>query len=299
MALKTIWRAAAFAAAMWLSPAQAQDDAFVHPALFAVRDADSTLYLFGTVHVRPPGEDWGSAEVRNAIDGSDEVWTEIEISPESDVRAQGLMRQLSAAPQGHPLSSWLDADQKARLGELVARLGVPGSYLEALQPWAAGLTLTLIPIIQAGFDPQSGVDRAVDAYAEAHGKRLRAFETIEDQIGFLAGLSPDLQRQMLLEAIDEAELGPPMLAQLSRAWEQGDIEQIDHLVVEDTRESYPELYDVLFQRRNALWLTTLTHELEGSGVDFVAVGAGHLVGEDGLIAQLEARGFQVERIDRH
>jgi uncharacterized protein YbaP (TraB family) len=296
MALKHFIRGAAAALALWSGAACAQEEASITPALYVARDADSTLYLFGTVHVRPNGEDWGGDAVRAAIDASDEVWTEIEISPEADARAQVLMRQLSAAPVDKPLSTWLNDEERARFNALTLRLGMSAGALEAQQPWAAGLILTLIPIMQAGYNPESGVDRAVDAYAEARGKHMRAFEGIEEQLGFLSGLSPDLQRQLLLEAIDEAELGPPLLAELSRAWERGDIEQIDQLVVEDTRDDYPELYDVLFKRRNAAWIETLMGELAGSGVDFVAVGAGHLVGEDGLIAQLEARGVTVERV---
>ncbi|MDX2274966.1 MAG: TraB/GumN family protein [Hyphomonadaceae bacterium] len=292
--MNALLRALALVGALWSSAACAQES--VHPALYVARDADSTLYLFGTVHVRPPGVDWGDAAVREAIEASDEVWTEIEISPEEDARAQALMRELSTAPAGRPLSSWLTSEERGRFNALLGRLGVPVSYLDGMQPWAAGLTLTIIPIMQAGYDPESGVDRAVDAYAEARRKRMRAFETIEDQLGFLSGLSPELQHQMLLEAIDEAELGPPMLADMSRAWERGDEAVLEQLVVEDTREDYPELYEVLFLRRNAQWIDTLMQELDGAGVDFVAVGAGHLVGEDGLVAQLRARGVAVERV---
>lgn len=297
MALKHLVRAAAFVAALWSGAACAQEDAFVRPALFVARDADSTLYLYGTVHVRPPGDDWGSGAVRNAIDASDEVWTEIEISPQADARAQALMARLSAATPGQPLSSWLKPDERARLNAMLTRLGVSLAQLENMQPWAAGIALTMIPIMQAGFDPNSGVDRAVDTYAEAQGKRMRAFETIEEQLGFLSGLSPDLQQQLLLEAIDEAEEGPTMLAEMTRAWERGDTAALDALVVEDTREDYPELYDILFKQRNDAWIETLMRELAGSGVDFVAVGAGHLVGEDGLIAQLQARGVSVARVE--
>jgi uncharacterized protein YbaP (TraB family) len=125
---------------------------------------------------------------------------------------------------------------------------------------------------------------------------MRAFETAVAQIGFLSELSPHLQRQMLREAIDETERGPALLAQLTTAWESGDIETLDRLVVADTRTDYPELYEVLFRRRNAAWMETLMHELDGAGVDFVAVGAGHLLGEDGLVAQLRARGVSVERV---
>jgi uncharacterized protein YbaP (TraB family) len=168
--------------------------------------------------------------------------------------------------------------------------------IEAMQPWLAAITLSVLPMIQAGYDPNAGVDREIDAAAEAAGKRMRAFETIEEQIGFLSGFSPEMQRQMLLDAIAETEKGPSQLDALSVAWEQGDLEVLEEYVIDDMREEYPELYDVLFVRRNAAWMEMLMRELGGAGVDFVAVGTGHLLGEHGLVAQLRARGVQVERV---
>ncbi|GAM98225.1 lipoprotein [alpha proteobacterium U9-1i] len=268
----------------------------IDPALYVVRDADSTMYLYGTVHVRPAGADWGDAEVRAALAETQEIWTEIEISPAVEARGQALARRYGMAPPGKTLSSSLSADENARLQALTRRLGIPASALEPMQPWLAGLTLTIVPIMQAGFSPTSGVDRFVDGYGDQHGKTMRALETVEDQLGFLANLSPELQRQMLREAIDEAADGPAMLAEMTRAWDRGDDDALARLVVDDTRVSYPELYDVLFVRRNNAWMETLTQELAGAGVDFVAVGGGHIVGEDGLVAQFRARGFSVERV---
>lgn len=276
--------------------AGAKPAAPTEPAVFAVRDADSTIYLYGTVHVRPNGSDWGGPIAHAALAAASDVWTEMDISPETDARGQQLARQLSTAPADRPLSSWLTPAENARLRALCTRLHIDASALEHLQPWAASLTLTLLPIMQAGYDPQSGVDRDVDAYADAHHLREHAFETIDEQLGFLANLSPQLQHQMLLEAIDEGAQGPAEITDMTRAWERGDTDALQRSVVEETRHDYPELYQVLFVRRNAAWLPIIERELAGSNTEFIAVGAGHLLGPDGLIAQLRARGLHVERV---
>jgi uncharacterized protein YbaP (TraB family) len=268
----------------------------ISPALFVARDADSTLYLFGTVHVRRPGGSWGGRDARAALAESDEVWTEVEMTPDADARAQALMVRHGMAPPDRPLSSWLSAEENERLRALMQRLGAPPHVIEAMQPWLAAITLSVLPMIQAGYDPNAGVDREIDAAAGAAGKRMRAFETIEEQIGFLSGFSPEMQRQILLDAIAETEKGPRQLDALSIAWEQGDLDLLEEYVIDDMREEYPELYDVLFVRRNAAWMETLVRELDGAGVDFVAVGTGHLLGEHGLVAQLRARGVRVERV---
>lgn len=277
------------------APGSARSEAF-GPALFVARDADSTIYLFGTVHLRRPGGAWGGADAQAALAEADEVWTEVEITPEADARAQALMTQRGMAPANRPLSSWLTAEENGRLRALTQRLGVSAHMIEPMEPWLAALTLSVLPMMQAGYDPNAGVDRAVDAAADAAGVQRRAFETIEEQVAFLSGFSPELQRQMLLDAIAEAEKGPEQFDPMLAAWERGDLDTLEDFVIDDMRDEYPELYEVVFVRRNAAWMEILMRELEGEGVDFVAVGAGHLLGEDGLVAQLRARGVTVERV---
>lgn len=291
---------AAFAAfALLVSPACArtpEQSTSVEPALFVARDADSTIYLFGTVHVRRPGAEWGGANAQAALASAQEVWTEIEISPDADAQAQALVAQLGMQPPGQTLSSVLTPEENARFEALTRRLGVPAANFQQMKPWLASITLSIIPMMQAGYDPQSGVDRAIDAFGDANGKRMRWFETLDEQLGFLSGLSPEMQRQMLVETISETEKGPAQLDAMSRAWETADLETLERLVIDETREGYPELYQVIFVQRNNAWMDVLMQEMQGSGVDFVAVGAGHLLGDDGLVAQLRARGVTVERV---
>jgi uncharacterized protein len=290
------WLFAALALA-FIGPACAETQPTpIHPALFVIRDADSTIYLFGTIHVRQAGQDWGGPEAHAALASADDVWTELEISPEGDAQGQRLMMQYGMAPAGHPLSSYFSAAENQRLNALTARLGLAPNTLEPYQPWLAAITLSIVPLLREGYDPNSGVDRSIDAIGDASHKHMRAFETYEQQIGFLANLSPDLQRQMVLDTVDEADEGAQLIADMTRAWERGDERRLQHLVVDETREEYPELYNVLFKQRNAAWIETLQHELQGSGVDFVAVGAGHLLGPDGLVEQLRARGIRVQRV---
>jgi uncharacterized protein YbaP (TraB family) len=268
----------------------------IAPSLYVVRDADSTMYLYGTVHVRPRGADWGNDRVRAAIDESAEIWTELLMTPETDQQAQALAMQFGAAEPGRPLSSWLTPEENASLNAVTARLGMPQGALEPLKPWLASLTLTIVPLMQAGYDPASGVDRSIDVYADNAGKTMRALETAEQQLSFFANLGPEVQREMLQEAIRESENVSAMIDEMSAAWERGDDAALERAVIDDSRTEYPELYQMLFVDRNNAWMTVLTQEMEGAGVDFIAVGAGHIIGPDGLVAQFRARGYTVERV---
>jgi uncharacterized protein YbaP (TraB family) len=276
--------------------APAREGGGIAPLLYAVRDSDSTMYLYGTVHVRPRGSDWGNARVRAAIDESSEIWTELLMNPQADQQMQVLALRLGAAEPGRPLSSWLTPEEIAALNAVTTRLGMPQGALDGYQPWLAALTLTVMPLVQAGYDPDSGVDRSVDAYGDAGGKAMRALETAEQQLTFFANLDAEVQREMLREAIAESDSLTAMIGEMSSAWERGDERALEQSVIEDTRAEYPELYQMLFVDRNNAWMIELTREMEGSGVDFVAVGAGHIIGRDGLVAQFRARGYRVERI---
>jgi uncharacterized protein YbaP (TraB family) len=271
-------------------------DGSITPLLYVVRDADSTMYLYGTVHVRPRGADWGNDRVRAALDESGEIWTELLMNPQADQQAQVLALQLGRAEAGRPLSSWLTPEENAALNAVTTRLGMPQGALEGYKPWLAALTLTVLPLVQAGYDQDSGVDRSIDAYGDNANKTMRALETAEQQLNLFANLGPDAQREMLQEAITESESLTAMIDEMSAAWERGDERALEQSVIEDTRLEYPELYQMLFVDRNNAWMTELTREMEGSGVDFIAVGAGHIIGRDGLVAQFRARGYRVQRV---
>lgn len=279
--------------------APAKEDYGSAPALYVARDADSTLYLYGTIHVRRAGEPWGGPHVEAALNEAQTVWTETEISSQAEARAQAVALQLGLAPSDRPLSSWLSEDEQTRLAALSTQLGLPAGALEPMRPWLASLTLSLIPMLQAGYDPQAGVDRAIAAWAQANGREARWFETPEEQIGFFARLSDEAQREMLVYSIDEAQSAGELVDALTRAWEQGDVGAMEAMMVTEMREDFPEAYEAIFTRRNAAWVEVLMQELAGSGVDFVAVGAGHLVGDESVLEMLRARGVTVERVPAH
>jgi uncharacterized protein len=279
------------------APAAAQEAETRHPALFVARDADSTMYLYGTVHVLRPGTPWGGPRAEAALAEAAEVWTEVEIDDSAQAQVATLMMQYGRAPEGRGLSTWLTTEENARLQALLKRLNAPPAMFEPMRPWLAGLMLTVLPMVQAGYDPDAGVDQAIDGLAEAAGKRMRSFETVEQQIGFIANTSDEAQREMLLDAIDQGEDGAAELDVLAEAWARGDLDTLTRVVADETRAEFPEMYDVMLKRRNDAWVGVLVTELEGSGVDFVAVGAGHIVSDDGLVAQLRARGYSVERVE--
>jgi uncharacterized protein YbaP (TraB family) len=194
------------------------------------------------------------------------------------------------------LSAAIDPARQPALSAALRSAGVPQTTADRMLPWFAALTIAMTSLSQAGYDPSAGVDRQIDATAQTAGKRMRWFETAEEQFSLLAGISHEVALQMLYEALDEVAQGPQLMQALESAWEAGDEARLQELLITDVRAKYPEFYDTLVKRRNQRWADVLTREMAGSGIDFVAVGGAHLLGDDSVQSILAKRGFHIRRI---
>ena len=271
-------------------PATAQS----RPALWVVRDADSTIYLFGTVHLMRPGSDWMTPEVTQAFEGADELWLEIE-DPGDAAAAQPLILQYGLSPQT-PLQSVLTSEEFARLDQAAQSIGLSAAALNPMRPWLAGLTLSVAPLTRAGYDPQAGVDMMLRARAVEVGKPIRGLETMEQQIRFFAELPEADQVAFLRETLASFDQAETMLDAMAGAWAMGEPDALYALGGDEMKAQYPHFHDVILTNRNADWAGQIQEELAGSGTVFMAVGALHLAGPDSVQAQLATRGVQAERV---
>jgi uncharacterized protein YbaP (TraB family) len=262
------------------------------PALWVVRDADSTLYLFGTVHVLRPTTAWGSARVDAAFDSADQVWFEIS-NPDDQAAIMPLIQQHGLSPD-RPLSSLLTAEEMTVLNTIAASAGMPAGQIDIFRPWLAGLALSVAPLMKAGYDPRSGVELVLKARAEAAGKPIQAFETIDKQVGILAGMSEADQLASLRLLMESWGDATAELDGIVAAWASGDVKALEALAVDEMQVETPALYEALLVRRNTDWANQIQTLLEGSGTVFIAVGAAHLAGDDSVQEILGDRGVTVE-----
>ena len=287
--LKRAFTAVAVLAAATLAALPAAAD----PALWVIRDKDSTLYLLGTVHVLKPDTVWRTPAIDKALAEADELW--IEVDTDDTAAMAPLVRKYGLDP-ANPLSSKLTPEQKARLDAAAASMGATGAAFEPLRPWMAGLQLSIGPLMKAGYDPASGVEAKLKAAAREAGKPIRTLESLEQQISFFGDLPPAVEMAFLLSALDEMDSGPAMLDALVAAWSAGDVQALNDLMVVEMAADYPELYEALLVRRNTDWAGQIQTMLAGDGVSVIAVGAAHLVGDDSVQALLVKRGLKVERL---
>lgn len=279
---------AVMALAMGASPVLAE------PSLWVIKDKDSTIYLFGTVHVLRPETQWRTARIAKAFEAADDVVMEIE-QPEKPADTQALMLKYGI-DRTTPLSAKLKPETYAKLQTAGQGMGFPPQALDVMRPWLAALTVSLTPLLKAGYDPESGVEKLLNAQAKAAGKPVSAFETMEQQVRFFADMTPAQETQLLESTLDEVDDGPAKIDALVNAWASGDQAELKRQMVDEMQGDYPELYKLLLVDRNADWAKQLKTKLAGSGVSFVAVGAGHLTGPDSVQAQLAKLGIKAKAV---
>jgi uncharacterized protein len=269
--------------------------ALAEPALWKIHDADSTIYLFGTIHVLKPGTVWRSPRIDKALKDSGDLTLEI-VGADDPAVMQPLVMKYGLDPN-NPLSDKIDAAAFQKASGLAQAGGVPPQLLNAMRPWLAAVQLSLIPVVKAGYDPKSGVEPILAAEAKAAGKPEGAFETPEQQIRFFADLPVKTEVEFLSSTLDEADEGADKIDKMVAAWAAGDTAALETEFVSEMKGQYPELYDLLITRRNQNWAGQLKTKLAGKGVSFVAVGSGHLVGPDSVQVQLAKLGIKAQRVE--
>ena len=269
--------------------------ALAEPALWKIQDADSTIYLFGTIHVLKPSTVWRSPRIDKALKDSGDLTLEI-VGADDPAVMQPLVLKYGLDPN-QPLSGKIDAAAFQKASALAQAGGVPPQLLNAMRPWLAAVQLSLIPVVKAGYDPKSGVEPILAAEVKAAGKPESAFETPEQQIRFFADLPVKTEVEFLSSTLDEADEGVDKIDKMVAAWAAGDIAALETEFVTEMKGQYPELYDLLITKRNQNWAGQLKTKLAGKGVSFVAVGSGHLVGPDSVQVQLSKLGVKAERVE--
>lgn len=297
---------------MLASGASAQTPAAASPVvpkglpMWVIKDADSLIYVTGTIHLLPDGAEWLSPRLEGALAEAKEVWFEIaEVgAPEGMTRKiQPLIEEL-AALDGPPLSEELSEEEYERLIAALKDADVAPeaiAKIDHLAPWYAGYLLSRTPFTSGNYESANGIDNALARIAFAQGDVIKGLETVEDQLGPAGELTYDEQIEYLR---DELSTNKEMREAQQRvgdlafgSWMRGEIHMVEALVglMNFGASATGSSTDALLKDRNEKWAGQVEEMLEGAGVTFIAVGAAHLVGPDSLQQRLKLRGITAER----
>ncbi len=267
-----------------------------HPALWQISDADTTVYLFGTIHMLRSGATWRSSAVDDALASSTAAYFETDVEGDPRARTE-LVQRLGVLDPSKRLSDALTPNQKSTLAAAAARVGYPLTVLETQRPWLAAVTLSDAAIRAAGYSTDDGVENVLRREAVAAGKEVRFLETMEGQLSALSDLPEAVQVSYLAYSVSDIETVGPALKRMVDAWRSGDVAALSRLLIDEDMARLPELQDALLARRNAEWAARIKSLLEGEpGHFFVAVGAAHFSGKDSLLVHLQHLGLASERL---
>lgn len=267
------------------------------PALWLLADDDTKIYMFGTIHVLPPGFRWRSAALDKAVGESAELVVETYEAPGAEAGAD-----LAAgffADRAVPLLQRVPKKKRKPLKTAIEESGLPMPMLDRMHSWAAAMTLGIAQMLsEYGVDDPDdapGVEDVLEESFRAAGKPILSVEDGNAVLASMSALPEKVQTQLLLEAIAPAAGGGRPESGVGEAdWVAGRAEALDLALEQDFP---PALFDVLVRRRNAAWTLWLEERLKKPGTLLFAVGAGHLAGRESVQAMLARRGLKVKRID--
>lgn len=263
------------------------------PALWVVRDPDTTIYLFGTVHMLRPGLSWFDEAVRKAFDASDMLVLELVMPPPAEM--QQIVAEVGMRHGEGSLPDEIGPAETGRLRAALTRYGLAPDALDQTRPWLAATMLGAAPLRQLGYDDKDGAEAVLADAARAKHKPVIGLETARQQFGYFDSLPRPAQRALLSRTIDELPTTGATIDRMVAAWSAGDADTIARLMNDDIAGS-PELAEALLVRRNRNWARWIAARMHAPGTVFVAVGAGHLAGPQSVQAELARQGIKAERI---
>lgn len=283
------------AAALIASTVSAQS---THPlTLWAVDGRANTVFILGSVHLLREKDHPLPSMIDEAYAEAESIVMEIDMDDLDPIAMQTLVTQLGRLTDGRTLADIMGPDLYAEAQKAAAAMDIPLDMLAQTEPWLAAITIEQMALMRIGFNPRFGIEMHVVSKATRDGKTIDGFETIDEQLGFLDGLSIESQRDLLMQTLSEGAEIEGMMDSLITAWRHGDVDFFEKNVLVEM-QAYPELYRAIVADRNQRWVDRIDQLLEHDDDYLVVVGALHLVGPDGVPTLLQQRGEQVRQLQQ-
>ncbi len=259
----------------------------------AQADGGARLFLLGSVHGINPGSSPLDDRINRVFRRCRLIVLEADPKEAAGAGMQEHILARGTYPGSSRLEDHVSKKTYALLGHRMKALGIPSASFERYRPWLCAVSLSAMEMRRLGFDPGQRIDAHFGSLALREGKEVVFLETAMDQIGLLAGMPPERQEQLLLQAMREVEVIGRMSSEMVSAWKQGDTATMES-ILDISLGEYPEIRKALFDKRNAGWVRKIEGLMKKGGGDVLVIaGAGHLVGENGILALLRKRGYPV------
>jgi uncharacterized protein YbaP (TraB family) len=270
--------------------ARAEDKNF----LWRVQSDKANIYILGSVHFLKKENYPLNKTIEKAFEGSQKLVLEIDLKSEDAGAVQRVTLE-KGINRERTLEQSVSAETYGLAEKRAQELGIDIRALTPLKPWVVALTMTALQLQKLGFDPNYGVDRYLAQRAAKSGKTVVGLETASFQIGLIDQLPERDQESMLRQSLKEMDVLDRGLDQIVQAWSTGNVTALEALLLGGMRE-YPAVHQTVIVDRNRRWLPQIEKMIEQGESALIAVGAAHLIGKDGVIELLKARGYTVEQM---
>jgi len=261
----------------------------------ATSPSKGVVYLIGSVHLLTADYYPLDPVFDDTFKSVDLLVEELDMHEMLAPSSQMEMLTRGMLPAGQTLDKVVSADTLNAVVKKFAELGMPVEPMKQFKPWLLSLTLQGLEWQKAGFDADLGLDKHFYDLAVAQGKNVQGLETLSFQLSRFDEMSMDLQDHLLSETLKELETTKTSFTRMADAWKSGDAPEIERLVLKDLKTE-PQMYDRLLVQRNRTWLPKIEALFSRPKATFVVVGAAHLVGTEGLLQMLRAKGYSIEQL---
>lgn len=262
--------------------------------LWEVAGPSNKVFLLGSLHVLKSDAYPLANEINHAYSVSPKVVFETDIGGMIDPTVQAKMLSMGLYPEGESLLPNIPADMRRALQKRMADLGLPLEQFARFKPWLLAVTLTTLELQRMGFSPAYGIDVHFYGRAQSDKKVIGFFESIDYQLGLLGNMDTEDQTAFLGQTLKDLEIAAEMADEMMTYWQKGRADKLYSLLYKSF-EGYSEIEDRLLLQRNKDWLDKIETMLEEPENIFIVVGAGHLVGPEGVVALLKQKGYKVKQ----
>lgn len=279
---------------------RASDPAGDKRFLWKASSGSSHVYLLGSIHLAKKELYPLAPEIEKAFAASKILVVEADQAKVDPAALQRMVVERGLYPAGDSLSSKLPEARRKQALELAAKVGLPAAQAERMKPWFLALNATLMKMGALGYDPQYGIDRHFMEAARAKGLPIQELESTAFQLDLLSGFSDDLQGLFVASTLEDMDGVDKKMAQMFDLWKAGDAPGLEKVVLTEGMAKRPEMAPLrlkLFDERNAAMAEKVLGYLKTPDVHFVVMGAGHLLGEQGVVEILRRKGVSVAQVE--
>ena len=275
-------------------PVQADD--FGHPVtLWKVAGASNSVYLLGSIHLLRSQDYPLPTALDAAYDDAEVLIMEVDMDDMDPFAAQTAFTTYGVLHDDTTLRDLMGNDLYEQATTAADAIDIPLEMLRKTEPWYAAMTIEIMMLSRIGFNPKLGIEMHMMSKATRDGKTIEGFETVEEQIQFLDGMSLQAQREMLLSTLAESAKLGEMMDDLIDAWHHGDIASLETGMLDELAK-HEELNKTLVTDRNSRWVGQIEGLLDDDDDYLIIVGALHLIGPSGVPRQLESIGYDIQQL---